>query len=73
MKKFIKVSLILVVVFMLLQAVIGGAFVSADKMAASFENPQYVTAPSSGAGIQVLICAGSRSVNCVMPHVGWNS
>jgi len=72
MKKLIRVSLILVVVFMLLQAVIGGAFVSADKMI-SYENPQYVTAPSSGQSIQILICARGRVAGCVLPNVGWNS
>lgn len=72
MKKLIKACLIVVVVFMMLQAMIGGAFVPSDKMV-SFENPQYVTAPSSGQSIQILICVRGRVAGCVLPNVGWNS
>jgi heme A synthase len=72
MKKLIQVSLIVVVVFMLLQAAIGGAFVSTDKMA-SFENTHYVAATVSGQNIQGFSCLNGRVINCVLPQVGWNS
>jgi hypothetical protein len=72
MKKIFQVALVVVVAFGLLQAAIGGVFVSADRMA-SLENPQYVTASSSVQSIQVLICSSRRLVGCVLPNVGWNS
>jgi hypothetical protein len=72
MKKLIQVALIVVVVVMMLQASVGGAFISVDKMA-SVGNSQYVTAPASGQSIQILICASSRLVGCYTPNVGWNS
>ena len=72
MKKLIQVALIVVVVFMMLQAAVGGAFISMDKMA-SVGNSQYVMAPASGQSLQVLICLSSRLVGCVTPNVGWNS
>lgn len=72
MKKLIQVAVIVFVVFMMLQAAVGGVFVSADKMV-SLENPQYVTASSSGQSIRVLICSSTRLTGCVLPNVGWNS
>jgi len=72
MKKFFQITLVVVVAFMILQAAMGGVFVSVDKLV-SFENTQYVTAPSSGQGIQILICSSSRLTGCVLPNVGWNS
>lgn len=72
MKKSIQVALIVVFVFILLQAAVGGVFSPADKMV-SYQNAQYATAPVSGESIQVLICASSRLVGCVTPNVGWNS
>lgn len=72
MKKLIQVSLMVVLVFILLQAMIGNTFVPADKMV-SHENLQYTTATMSGQSVQVLICSSGRLVNCVLPNVGWNS
>ncbi len=72
MKRLIQVALIVFVVFMMLQAAVGGVFVSADKMG-SLENPQYVTASSSEQSIQVLICSRTHLTGCVLPNVGWNS
>ena len=67
MKKLIQVSLVVVLMFVLLQAVVGGAFGSPDKIA-SHENLPYATAPT-----QVLNCSSRRPVHCAVPLVGWNS
>jgi hypothetical protein len=72
MKKLIQAALIVVVVFMMLQAAVGGVFITVDETA-SLGNTQYVTAPASGQRLQVLICLSGRLVRCVMPNVGWNS
>lgn len=72
MKKLIQVSLVVVLMFTLLQVVVGVTFVSPDKIA-SYENVQYTTAVTSGQSLQMLICSSNHPVNCVPPNVGWNS
>ena len=72
MKKMIQVSLVIVLVFTLFQAMSGGTFISANKMVSS-ENLQYAAATTSGPSVQVLICWRSRLPHCVLPNVGWNS
>lgn len=72
MKKLIQVSLVVVLIFALLQAVVGVTFVSADKLV-SYENLQYATAATSGQSVQVLICSSGSLTRCVVPNVGWNS
>ena len=72
MKKLIQVSLVVILLFTLLQAVVAGTFVSVDKMA-SYQNRQYAAAATSGQSIQVLICSSSTRAWCAIPNVGWNS
>lgn len=71
MKKLLQVSLLLVLIFMLLQAGSGGTFVRADKLV-SYENLQYAAAPS-GQSVQAPICSSSRLAYCKRTNVGWNS
>jgi hypothetical protein len=71
MKKLVQVSLLLVFIFMLLQAVSGGTFVRADKLV-SYENDKYAAAPS-GQSVQAPICASSHLVYCTRTNVRWNS
>jgi len=73
MKKLIQVSLIVVLVFVLFQAVAGG---SAAPGAEPCSNPGQVScfaATTSLQSIQVFSCLGSKGEKCITPNVGWNS
>jgi len=72
MKKLIQISLVVVLIFVLLQAVVGLTSGSPDKTA-PVGSGQYATAATSEQSLSVLTCSSSRPVNCAVPLVGWNS
>jgi len=72
MKKLIKVSLILITVFVMLQAGIGGAVALGNALSSHHQSTGFTTAVSVQ-NIQVLTCLDGHGHSCVKPNVGWNT
>ena len=73
MKKLLQICLILILVFALFQAVVGGAALASgqpDLAASHNSSVTNVSAESSHASACMIRVKG---VICVMPLVGWNS
>ena len=74
MKKFIQISLIAVLVFVLLQAVAAGPMVSVSKIGSTAASSISSTANTSVEDVQMAACLVLiKGVICVTPNVGWNS
>ncbi len=72
MKKLIQISIVVVLVLMLFQALSGGPTVTAGKICSS-EGSTCFTANTSVQSVQVVTCLGLKGVICVKPDVGWNT
>lgn len=73
MKKLIQVLLIVVVVFVMVQAVIGGTMALTGQTRSNEIQSTYFTTTAPAQTVQLLICSDGRGVSCVKPNVGWNS
>jgi len=74
MKKLIQISLVVVLVFVLFQAVTAGPMVSASKIGSSAASSISSTANTSVEDVQMAACLiRITGVICVTPNVGWNS
>jgi hypothetical protein len=74
MKKFIQISLVVVLVFVLFQAVSAGSITSLGTVGSS--TPSRISSPvhASAEGVQMAAClVRIKGVVCVQPQVGWNS
>ena len=74
MKKFIQITLIVVLVLVLLQTMVGGPMASAGELGSRATNDTFVTANRSMDDVYAATCwqLKTRDV-CVKPLVGWNS
>jgi hypothetical protein len=73
MKKWIQVSLIVVVVFGMVQAVIGGSPALTGQPRSADVPSTYFTTTVPLQTFQLGICPDYRGVSCMRPNVGWNS
>lgn len=74
MKKFIQISLIVVLVFVLFQAVAGGSVDSSGTVGSNTSSHVSHPVNVSAEGAQVAAClVRIKGVICVRPDVGWNS
>lgn len=75
MKKFIQISLVVILVFGLFQAIAGGSTVSASKIDSSAASHIFFTAHTSVEDVHAAACmVNIKGVVCVMPNrVGWNT
>ena len=72
MKKLIQISIVVVLVFTLLQIIAGAGFSGVHKAVPS-QNLSLAPAQTSLQSALVITCWDGRVVSCVMPNVGWNS
>jgi hypothetical protein len=73
MKKLIQISLVIVLVFVLSQAVTAGSLISSGTIGSSTVS-HISAANTSVEGIQAAAClVRVKGVICVRPNVGWNS
>lgn len=68
MKKFIQISLVVVLVLVLFQAAAGGSMGLAGKIGSNVAEYISSLANTPVQGVQVAACPG-----CKKPTVGWNS
>ena len=74
MKKLIQITLVVVLVFVLFQAVTSGSTISSDTIGSNIASHVSPTVTISADNAQVAACLVSiKGVPCVRPHVGWNS
>jgi hypothetical protein len=75
MKKLIQISLVVILVFVLFQAIAGGSTVSASQIGSSADSSIFFTADTSAEDVHTAACtARIKGVVCVMPNrVGWNT
>jgi hypothetical protein len=73
MKKLIQVSLIVVIVFLMAQAVVGGPMALASQTHSIEVQRSSFTTVTPVQNVQLLICPAGRGVSCMKPNVGWNS
>jgi hypothetical protein len=74
MKKFIQISLVIVLVFVLFQAVNAGSITSSGTVGANTASRISSPVNVSAEGVQMAVClVRIKGVGCVKPHVGWNS
>jgi hypothetical protein len=74
MKKFIQLSLVFILMFVLFQAVSGGSAASPSSVGSNAAT--HISSPAStpGEGVQMAAClVRIKDVICVLPNVGWNS
>lgn len=72
MKKLIQFSIVVILLFVLLQAMVGGAFSAAGNALVNGTQLHSVP-PASVQSALVITCWDGRMVNCYTPNVGWNS
>ena len=74
MKKLLQICLIVVLVFVLFQAVAGGAGMASGQtdLVATSHNSSAINASAEGAHVSTC-WVNVRGVICVKPLVGWNS
>jgi hypothetical protein len=73
MKKFIQITLIVVLVLVLFQAVAGGTTVSAGELGSHATSSISVRADTSTTDVYAAGClVRVRGMVCVKPLVGWN-
>jgi hypothetical protein len=73
MKKLIKALLIVIAVFVLLQAAIGGTAALGNALSSHHAQSTGFTDIASVQNIQVLACLNGHGYACVKPNVGWNT
>jgi hypothetical protein len=74
MKKLIQISLVVILVFMLVQAIAGGSIVSTSKLDSSTTSGTFFTADTSVEDVHAAACqVHIKGVICVKPLVGWNT
>jgi hypothetical protein len=74
MKKLIQISLIVILVFVLFQAVAGESVTTSGQVDSSTSNSVSSPVSTSLEGGQMAAClVRIKGVVCVQPHVGWNS
>jgi len=73
MKKLIQVSLIVVVLLVMVQAVMGGTMALTSQTHSIEVQRTSFTALPSVQNVQLLLCLDGRGVSCMRPNVGWNS
>ena len=74
MKKIIQIFLVVVLVFVLLQAVNAGSITSSGTVGASTASRVSSPVNASAEGVQMASCLdGIKDEFCVQPNVGWNS
>jgi len=74
MKKFIQLSLVLILVFVLFQAVSGGSVVTPGNVGSHAATHISSPVSTSVEGVQTAAClVHIAGVICVQPNVGWNS
>jgi hypothetical protein len=74
MKKIIQFSLVLVLVFVLFQAVAAGSMASSSSSGSNVASDISSPLGTSAEGLQMAACLVSvKGTFCVAPAVGWNS
>ena len=73
MKKLIQVSLIVVVVFVMVQALIGGTMALTGQTRSNEVQSASFTTITPVQNVQLLTCLDGRGLSCMKPNVGWNS
>ncbi len=73
MKKLIQISLIVVLVFAMFQAVIASPTVSVGGVGSHQIQTISSTANASAQASQMATCLGIKGLLCIVPNVGWNS
>jgi hypothetical protein len=74
MKKFIQLSLVVILVFVLFQAVSDGSTISSRTGSSNMAGHVASSANISVEGVQMASClVYVKPVICVQPNVGWNS
>jgi hypothetical protein len=74
MKKIIQISLVVILVFVLFQAVNIGSIASSGSVGASTASRVSSPVHASAEGLQMAAClVRIKGVVCVRPQVGWNS
>ena len=74
MKKLIQISLIIVLVLILFQAVAGGVGVASDQAELGVATNISSVAKTTSEDVQMAACLVEiKGVICVKPNVGWNS
>jgi ABC-type uncharacterized transport system permease subunit len=74
MKKFLQICLIAVLIFVVFQAVVGGALMASSHSQPVTASQTSSTSNTSSEGMQMAACLVSiKGVICVTPNVGWNS
>lgn len=71
MKKLIQISLVVVLVFVLLQAMAGGSMVSSSQVGSSAASGTFFTADTSVENVHAAACVSKKGVVCI--KVGWNT
>ena len=72
MKKLIQISIVVILVLVLFQAMAGGTFAGAKNGSVWGALPQAAASTSAQSAL-VLTCWDGRIVSCATPNVGWNS
>lgn len=74
MKKFIQISLVIVLMFVLFQAVAVGSVNSSGTVSSGTASHVSPTVNTATEGVQMAAClVRIKGVICVQPNVGWNS
>jgi hypothetical protein len=74
MKKFIQISLVVVLAFVLAYGAFVGSVDAASQAGSSGSSSLSSTADTSTEVVLTLGCRSSRSgIPCALPNVGWNS
>jgi len=73
MKKLIQASLIIIVVFVMVQAVMGGTLSLIGQTRSNEIQSTHFTTLVPVQYVQLLICSDSSGISCMRPNVGWNS
>jgi hypothetical protein len=73
MKKFIQISLVVVLIFMFLQVTTYGSMTVAGQLGSTVDQNISITANTSVQDVQGATCLGAKRVICIKPEVGWNS
>lgn len=75
MQKFIQISLVIVLMFVLFQTAAGGFVNSSDSIGSGIDTSTSTALDTSAEGMQMAAdcLVRVKGVICVRPNVGWNS
>ena len=74
MKMLIQFALIVVLIFVLFQAVVGGSATASDRAGLGTASNISFLAHTTSEDFQMAAClVGIKGVVCIKPNVGWNS